>query len=320
MAELTGRDKRNDEWIGWTHDADLASGDLPDLMVAASRVAHTVAQGLHGRRRAGPGEGFWQFRHFRYGDPVSRVDWRRSGRDDHIYIREQEWESAYTVWIWSDRSPSMAYRSAWASLTKQRCGIVLSLALAELLVRGGERVGIPGLTRPAPVAATPKRMAEALAHQDPDDPAVYSGVPPTGEIRAFSDYVIISDFLGDTEQLEAQIAAIAGVGVRCHLVQVLDPAEERFPFEGRLEFVDPEGGDRLVAGRAEAIRGAYCEELARLQARLRDLTARIEGSFLVHRTDRSMHVSLLALHGILSAAFDGTGTRRPVRHIRSAMR
>ncbi|MHA1570551.1 MAG: DUF58 domain-containing protein [Alphaproteobacteria bacterium] len=294
-------EKNADSWIGWMHDADLVSGDLPDLMVEASRVAHTVAQGLHGRRRAGPGEGFWQFRRFQAGDPASRVDWRRSARDDHIYIREQEWESAHTIWIWPDRSPAMAFRSDLAQSSKARCAIILGLALAELFVRGGERVGIPGLTRPALVANTPRRMAEALARQKPDDLLVSPGLPPANEVRAFSDYVIISDFLGDTQRIEERISAIAGAGVRCHLVQILDPAEETFPFEGRLEFVAPDGGKSMVAGRAEALREEYQQKLAILRARLGGLASRIEGTFLCHRTDRSMHHTLLALHGVLSA-------------------
>src|SRR2546426_695698 len=77
----------------------------------ARRVAATVIHGLHGRRRAGTGENFWQFRRFVSGEPANRVDWRRSARDDHLYVREREWEAAHTVWIWPDRSPSMVFAS-----------------------------------------------------------------------------------------------------------------------------------------------------------------------------------------------------------------
>ena len=84
---------------------------MPRLILEARRVAATVIHGLHGRRRAGPGENFWQFRRFVSGEPAQRVDWRRSARDDHLYVREQEWEAAHTVWIWPDRSPSMAFAS-----------------------------------------------------------------------------------------------------------------------------------------------------------------------------------------------------------------
>src|SRR5688572_22256393 len=84
---------------------------MPRLILEARRIAATVIHGLHGRRRAGSGENFWQYRRFVSGEPAHRVDWRRSARDDHLYVREREWEAAHTVWIWADRSPSMAFAS-----------------------------------------------------------------------------------------------------------------------------------------------------------------------------------------------------------------
>src|SRR5262249_31324368 len=77
---------------------------VPHLILEAGGIAATVTQGLHGRKRAGPGENFWQYRRFLSGEPARRVDWRRSARDEHLYVREQEWEAAHTVWLWPDRS------------------------------------------------------------------------------------------------------------------------------------------------------------------------------------------------------------------------
>src|SRR5213082_729637 len=118
---------------------------MPRLILEARRIAATVIHGLHGRRRAGPGENFWQYRRFMSGEPASRVDWRRSARDDHLYVREQEWEAAHTVWIWPDRSASMSFKSGLAQDTKLERALVIAFALAEVLIEGGERVGIPGL-------------------------------------------------------------------------------------------------------------------------------------------------------------------------------
>src|SRR5437016_6699638 len=124
------------------------SATMPRLILEARRVAATVIHGLHGRRRAGTGENFWQFRRFMSGEPSSRVDWRRSARDDHLYVREREWEAAHTIWIWPDLSPSMEFASPLGRETKRDRALVLAFALGELLVRGGERVGIPGTMRP----------------------------------------------------------------------------------------------------------------------------------------------------------------------------
>ena len=146
-------------------EAKSLAEHLPDLLVEARRVATSVLAGWHGRRRAGPGENFWQFRPFLAGEPPARIDWRRSARDDHLYIREREWEAAHTVWIWADRSPSMAYVSTLALQSKMDRALVLSLAAADLLVRGGERVGAPGLLRPVAARNIVDRMAEALVQQ-----------------------------------------------------------------------------------------------------------------------------------------------------------
>src|SRR6476660_5260577 len=106
---------------------------LPSLVASAKELAATVMHGVHGRKRAGVGETFWQFRPFVYGESTSRIDWRRSARDDRIYVREREWEAAHTVWIWCDRSASMGYVSSLALQPKVDRGLVLGLALADLL-------------------------------------------------------------------------------------------------------------------------------------------------------------------------------------------
>src|SRR5690242_12998473 len=124
--------------------ARTLASSMPRLILEARRVAASIIHGLHGRRRAGPGENFWQYRRFTSGEPAAAVDWRRSARDDHLYVREREWEASHTIWLWPDRSPSMEFAqgSEWSKLDR---ALVVSFALAEVLVQGGERVGIPDL-------------------------------------------------------------------------------------------------------------------------------------------------------------------------------
>src|ERR1700723_3953005 len=137
---------------------------MPRLILEARRVAATIIHGLHGRRRAGSGENFWQYRRFVSGEPASRVDWRRSARDDHLSVRERAWEAAHTIWIWPDRSPSMVFASTLGRDTKLFRALVIALALSEILVEGGERVGIPGLMRPTGSRNVIDRMAQAIVH------------------------------------------------------------------------------------------------------------------------------------------------------------
>src|SRR5256714_14376620 len=99
-------------------EARSLAQSMPRLILEARRIAATVIHGLHGRRRPGRGENFWQYRRFVSGEPARLVDWRRSARDDHLYVREQEWEAAHTLWIRPDRSPSMAFASGAGDTSK----------------------------------------------------------------------------------------------------------------------------------------------------------------------------------------------------------
>lgn len=128
---------------------------VPDCLVEAKRIANTVIAGWHGRRKRGIGENFWQFRPYSEGESLSRIDWRRSARDDHTYVREREWEAAHTIWLWCDMSPSMMYKSSYGSVSKESRALVIMLALAEILARSGERIGCPASWNPPPPATPP---------------------------------------------------------------------------------------------------------------------------------------------------------------------
>ncbi|HET9537383.1 MAG TPA: DUF58 domain-containing protein, partial [Mesorhizobium sp.] len=163
---------------------------VPDLLVEARRVVNTVIAGWHGRRKRGIGENFWQFRPYVEGETMARIDWRRSARDDHIYVRDREWEAAHTVWLWADPSQSMLYKSRGATVSKESRALVLILALAELLSRSGERIAWPGLSDAFTSRNGAERIASYLAHAG-DVPAK----PDLSNIRRFSDIILAGDFL-----------------------------------------------------------------------------------------------------------------------------
>jgi uncharacterized protein (DUF58 family) len=267
---------------------------LPEILIDAQRIAQTVAHGLHGRRRAGPGETFWQFRQFQSSDTLRQIDWRRSASSDHLYVREREWEAAHTVWLWPDLSQSMNFRSHLSSTTKRDRALLLTLATAELLVRGGERVALLGLTAPTASRKATTRMAEAiLAHEDA--PMLQATQPPRVHLARFSGAVIFSDFLDPIANTRAHIEQLAADGASGHLIEIVDPAEETLPYEGRTEFLSPDGGQRWVADRVQSLRDRYKERLAAHRAELMEMARRLGWSFLVHHTDRSPSEPLLSL-------------------------
>ncbi|RAU23313.1 DUF58 domain-containing protein [Paramagnetospirillum kuznetsovii] len=259
---------------------------LPPLLVAARRVAATVAQGAHGRRRAGPGEIFWQFRRSHPGDAASAIDWRQSARSDHLFLRESEWAAAQTVWLWRDSSASMDWRSTPELTTKGERADLLMLALAELLLRAGERVALlHGGLAPTTGRGALERLAEAMERGcgDIGGRSLPHHVP----------VVLMGDFLAPLDDIAGQIRRAGGQG---HMVQILDPAEESLPYDGRVRFEGVEGEGQLLVRRAEALRAAYAERLAAHRDGLAALARASGWSLATHRTDHSAGPALLALY------------------------
>jgi uncharacterized protein (DUF58 family) len=284
------REKSLQPFSGQEAEAHELAARMPVLLIESQRVAHTVAHGTHGRRRAGPGETFWQFRHFDQNDARSGIDWRRSASSDHLFVREREWEAAHTVWLWVDLSPSMRFRSSLARVSKESRAVVLALALAELLARGGERVGLFGRP-PFTGRAAARRVAEIMMGDTTEE-----SLPPGAKLTRFSECLLFSDFLESIADMADRFEEIASQGVRGHLIQVLDPAEETLPYAGRTEFAASEGRDRVIAGRAETLREQYQERLKRHRTDLTELTQRLGWSLLVHHTDRPPEEAVLSVH------------------------
>jgi uncharacterized protein (DUF58 family) len=273
------------------------AASLPRLVLEARRIAANVIHGLHGRRRAGAGETFWQYRRFVSGEPAQRVDWRRSARDDHLYVREQEWEAAHTVWLWPDRSPSMAFASKEARDSKLERALIVSFALAELLVEGGERVGIPGLMNPTASRSIIDKMAQAILH----DEAARLSLPPSFVPSPLAEIVVLSDFWSPITEIREMIGRLSASGAHGTLIQVVDPAEESFPYSGRIEFVEPEAGDVIIAGRAQSWASDYVSRVALHREQIRFETGKLGWLFSTHTTSRSAAELLLFLHSGMMA-------------------
>lgn len=280
---------------------DLAAR-LPPLLLAAERVAATVAGGTHGRRRSGAGETFWQYRHAQPGDPAGAIDWRQSARAQGLFVRETEWAAAQVVGLWRDGSASMAWRSSPDLPEKRERAELLVLALAALLLKAGEKVAlVSGALPPTTGGAALTRLALAL---DADD----QGVPPSGRLPRHAERVLVSDFLMPLPDLAESLRALAAEGGTGHLVQVLDPAEESLPYDGRVRFAGLEDEGEMLVRRAEDMRGAYGHALAAHRDGLAALARSLGWSFTLHHTDQPPQVPLLALHNRLSSP--RTGGRR----------
>lgn len=281
--------------------AEALAERLPALLVAAERVAATVFQGVHGRRRVGQGESFWQFRRYQPGDPTTRIDWRQSGKSDRLYLRQTEWEAAQSVWLWRDGSASMAYRSRPEWPAKRDSATLLLLALALLLRRAGERVCLVGRPELRPGArGGVERLAAALLAEPasagtPPLPAP-AGLPRLGRLIAFGD------LLAPLPAIRDAIAAHAAAGVHGVLVQIIDPAEASLPFSGRAVVRGCEGDGEALFGRIEALRPAYRRRFEAHRDGIRALARAAGWTVLVHRCDLPPETALLALFAALAEA------------------
>ncbi|WP_374307067.1 DUF58 domain-containing protein [Methylocella sp.] len=296
--------------LGRQEEALALAQRLPSLVVAARETAASVMHGLHGRRRSGPGENFWQFRPYSFGEAQNRIDWRRSARDDRIYVREREWESAHTVATWIDRSASMRFVSKLALQPKVDRAVVLGLAAADLLVGGGERVALLGLTRPLAARDVVERFGVALAEdlrQRARSGAPDEELPAREPLARNAHAVLIGDFLSPAAEIEATIRALAARGARGHLVLIADPVEETFPFAGHTEFLDVDSPARLSVGEASAFREAYLGRLAAHREAVREAVRRRGWTVTLHRTDRPASEALIALKLRLEAELAGAG-------------
>jgi uncharacterized protein (DUF58 family) len=219
-----------------------------------------------------------------------------------LYVREQEWEAAHTVWLWPDRSASMAFASKGARDSKLERALIVTFALAELLVAGGERVGVPGLMNPTSNSNVIDKMAQAMLH----DTGARSSLPPSFVPAALAEIVVLSDFWSPISEISTMLTGLSASGAHGTLVQVVDPAEESFPYSGRIEFVEPEGGEMITAGRAETWARDYVARVAAHRDAIRAETNKLDWLFSTHTTSRSAAELLLYLHAGMMVSKNGS--------------
>lgn len=278
-------------------DAEEAAAGFPALMAAADQLAATISLGAHGRRRAGPGDEFWQYRPATQGDALRDIDWRRSARADAHFVRQMEWQNLQAVQLWVDRSASMQYRGDKNLPLKGERARILGLASAILLAKAGESVGLMEDPQP-PKAGRGQitKMAMRLVNAGVDD----YGVPPNKEMIRGNRALLISDFLGDWDSVIDALSRAADQRVQGCLVQVLDPTEESFPFDGRTIFESMGGGVSFETRRAKALRDDYLARLAERKDQLEALARRTGWMFLCHHTDKAPQNALMWIHNAIS--------------------
>jgi uncharacterized protein (DUF58 family) len=277
--------------------AQTASGHLPALILSAERLAAMIAPGAHGLRRSGPGEDFWQYRPASQGDSARSIDWRRSARSDAQFVRDREAQTAQAVGMWISAGQGMGYAGAPDRPAKADRAHLLALALAMVLLRGGEKVGLLGQPARAGRVQT-DRLAQQIAAtvlKGGDDDA-----PSPDMLRPNQRLVILSDFLGDPAWVDALLSRASGMGVTGVLMQVLDPDEEVFPWSGAVLFRSLSGAIRHDSRDAGGLRDAYLGRLSERRDWLRRRATGAGWQFGHHSTGSSPATALSWLYQVLA--------------------
>jgi uncharacterized protein (DUF58 family) len=273
--------------------SEALAAPLPALLAEAEHLASTVLLGDHGRRRAGMGDTFWQYRGAQTTDDARSIDWRRSARSDSNFVQDKEWQIAQSVILWVDTAAAMGFTSHDNLPSKATRARTLALATAILLLRGGERVGLTGLRLP-PRRGEPQ-LAQMAAILSEDDTTDY-GAPDAQGMLPHSRALFVSDFLGDMQPVEDALTKAADRGVRGALVQILDPQEEAFPFDGRTIFQSMTGSLNHETLKAADLKDRYLTRLAERKDRLRHLAQTTGWQFHTHRTDAPATSALLWIY------------------------
>ena len=272
-------------------------------MVAADRVAATVIQGVHGRRRVGQGDAFWQYRPYRDGDSASQIDWRQSARSRHLFVRETEWEAAPASGCGAMRRPRCNTPRSEKHRHQGGARRADHLALASLrrCRRARHRAWLghaPDLGTGSPCADRRRCSTRRAAAEPPPS------LPPLLPLPAHGTIVLVSDWLDPLDNIEAVIRHYASGGVP-GIWQVLDPAEEDLPFDGHVKFEGLEAKGQHTIQRVKAC-GRPMARGWRRRRGLQRLTRSTDWTVHLHRTDKSPQTVLLLLYlAMADASADG---------------
>ncbi len=276
--------------------AEDATAQLAPLLARAEQLALAVLPGGHGRKRAGNGDDFWQYRPVQAGDTLRMIDWRRSARSDSQFIRQKEWQISQSVHFWVDRAQSMQFASEPNLPQKMERAQLVALAIAVLLARGGERVGLSGENLPPRAGMKQvQRFAELLVMPKSEDFAT----PDVSHMQRNAFAVFVSDFLGDIDEVEARLHEAAFKGVHGVCLHVLDPMEESFPFRGRAVFRSVGGTVEHETLQAADLAERYRARLAERKARLESTCRKTGWQYACHHTNESAQAAVMWLYNVI---------------------
>lgn len=271
--------------------AEEISSSLPALMMQAEKIAASATHGEHAQRKSGTGEKFWQYRPYHTGDRPQDIDWRQSGKTDHVFIKQREWQTTQRTYFWCASGKGMQFSSSKKIPTKQETAQVLTLALALLMTRAEEQIGIFGDPKTGRSEQTIEKIARIL-HED-----FYGSNAPLPQTEIFippahSALVMAGDFLTPFPAIESGFSTLAGILKNAMVIQILDPSEISLDFSGRVRFEGLQKSDQETIDSVSDIRAAYQQRMADHIEGIKNLCRTNGWFYILHRTDHDVSETL----------------------------
>ena len=278
--------------------AEDLSSQISSLHIKADRIANTIWEGMHNRNKDGVGDNFWQFRKYEYGDPAHLIDWKKTAKSNETFIQEKELQTLQNFFIWRDTSKSMNFSSSGKLDTKLYRANLLTLVLTIILSKSGENIALNGLDSKLlkgkdAVNFISNQITEKVNNN-------YLSVPNLNDIKNNSNAILIGDFLNDIKETEKTINNLANRGVNGIIINVLDPAEQKFPFKGRINFNGLEKEKNILIGKAESVRSNYKKAINRHLEKLEKLTASYSWKYLLDASDEEPSNAVKNICNLLS--------------------
>lgn len=288
---------------------EVSQGDIlrPETMkrfkrlnLAARIIVRGFFQGLNPSMLKGCSIDFADLREYSPGDDLRLLDWKAYARTDRFFVRQFEVERDASIFFLLDASPSMSFSSN--GISKFDYAKYLVAALAFIGSGHHDRVGLfmsPGVNS----AVLPPRRGRAHLHRLLHELGAAETNKDTLPFQVFRDHVakikrraiivVVSDLLGDENEIGAFLRRAAFGGHNIILFHLLDKAERELTFEGNIDFHDLEGGSRRIVHVNEGLRGKYKVRLAQYCEWVRSQCSRLGVEYTLIDTETPFDMALV---------------------------
>jgi uncharacterized protein (DUF58 family) len=223
------------------------------LDLRAQFIVKGFLQGLHASPFQGFSVEFSEHRKYTPGDDPADIDWLVYAKTDKYYIKKFEAETNITGYLVMDLSRSMGYTYR-QELTKFEYGICLAAALCYLMVHQQDPVGLITFDEQIRQSLPARSKRTQLGHVI----SLLANLQPTGKtdiarslhqiaamLKHRSLVMLFSDLFAEPEGVLQSLRRLRHGGHDVILFHILDEAEVRFPFDGMVEFEEPETADKI---------------------------------------------------------------------------